>query len=162
MNNISGRFARAIGLLLLLQGCAAAGMTALSAGAGVGMGTGVEHTLNGIVYKTFAAPVSDMRFAALKTLDRMRMPVRHDEQTDEGWMLSADAADRSVEIELQRLTEGTTRMRVVVNEGQIFFKDSSTATEIILQTAQTVDSMAAAATASPPAKVKGKTKGAKS
>src|SRR5262249_44161587 len=110
------RLTSAIGLILVLQGCAAAGMTVFGAGAGVGMGTGVEHTLNGIAYKTFASPVSDMRFAALKTLGRMRMPVTHDEETKEGWTLSADAADRTVDIELQRLTEGTTRMRVVVNE----------------------------------------------
>ena len=40
---------------------------------------------------------------------------------------------------LERLTPQATRMRVVANEGALFFKDSSTATEIILQTAQTLE-----------------------
>ena len=43
-------YAAAIGLL---PGCAAVAVTA----AGVGMATGVSHTLGGIVYRTFAAPV---------------------------------------------------------------------------------------------------------
>jgi len=37
-----------------------------------------------------------------------------------------------------------TRMRVVANQGAIFFKDSATATEIVLQTAQTLQDDAAA------------------
>jgi hypothetical protein len=151
------RLAGVIALALMLDGCAAVGLAVVGAGAGAGMGAGVEHTLNGITYKTFTAPVSDMRNATLKTMDRMRMPVKTDEPTDEGWKLSAEAADRTIDIQLQRLTDGVTRMRVVVNQGQIFFKDSSTATEIVLQTGVTLASNAAAArpTASPAAKKKG-------
>jgi hypothetical protein len=151
------RLVGVIALALILEGCAAVGLAVVGAGAGAGMGAGVEHTLNGITYKTFTAPVNDMRFATLKTMDRMRMPVKTDEQTDEGWKLSAEAADRTVDIQLQRLTDGVTRMRVVVNQGKIFFKDSSTATEIILQTGETLASNAAAArpAASPRTKRKG-------
>ena len=72
---------------LLLQGCAAAaiGVTLATAGAGAGMTAGVEHTLNGIVYKTFASPANEVRFATLKTLDRMGMPLTDDQKTDTGW-----------------------------------------------------------------------------
>lgn len=125
-----------LGLAIALQGCAAAGLTLASAGAGVGMGAGVEHTMNGIVYKTFGASTSEVRFAALKTLDHMRMPVTTDQKSEEGWVLSATAKERTIDIELQALTERTTRMRVVANDGAIFFKDSSTASEIIMETAQ--------------------------
>lgn len=151
------RLVGVIALALLLDGCAAAGLAVVGAGASVGIGAGIEHTLNGITYKTFTAPVSEMRFVALKTLDRMRMPVKDDEQTDDGWKLSAEAADRTVDIQLQKLTDGVTRMRVVVNQGEIFFKDSSTATEIILQTEDTLASSAAAERpiASPTTKRKG-------
>ena len=134
----------AIILALTLQGCAAAGLTLASAGASAGLGAGVEHTFNGIVYKTFATPLNEVRFATLKTLDRMAMPVTADAKSDGGWQLSATASDRTIDIELQQLTARTTRMRVVANEGLIFFKDSATATEIILQTAQALDDDAAA------------------
>jgi Protein of unknown function (DUF3568) len=134
-----------MGLGLLLQGCAAAaiGVTLATAGAGAGMTAGVEHTLNGIVYKTFSAPANEVRFATLKTLDRMGMPLTDDQKTETGWQLSAKAKDRSVDIELESLTDMATRIRVVANEGIVFFKDSATATEIILQTAQTLQDDAA-------------------
>jgi hypothetical protein len=134
------RVAAPVTLALLLQGCAAAaiGVTLATAGAGAGMTAGVEHTLNGIVYKTFAAPANQVRFATLKTLDRMGMPLTGDEKTNTGWKLSASAKDRSVDVEIESLTDTATRIRVVANEGFIFFKDSATATEIILQTAQTL------------------------
>jgi xanthine dehydrogenase molybdopterin-binding subunit B len=133
-------------LAVALQGCAAAGVTLATAGAGVGMGAGVEHTLNGIVYKTFGVSINELRFAALKTLDHMDMPVTADEKTETGWKLTATASERTIDIEFERLTERTTRMRVVANEGMIFFKDASTATEIITQTAQTLQDDRAART----------------
>jgi hypothetical protein len=86
--------------------------------------------------KTFTAPLASVRLAALKTLDQMDMPVKTDAKTEIGWEVSATAADRTIEIELERLTDRTTRMRVVADKGEILFKDTSTATEIILQTAQ--------------------------
>ena len=125
-----------LSLVISLQGCAGAGLAVMGATAGVGMSTGVEHTLNGVVYKTFTAPLSNVRIAALKTLDQMDMPVKTDTKAEAGWELSATAADRAIEIELEQLTDRTTRMRVVADKGEIFFKDTSTATEIILQTAQ--------------------------
>jgi hypothetical protein len=147
------KIGRGLGPLLValtLQGCTAAaiGVTIATAGAGAGMTVGVEHTLNGIVYKTFAASANDVRFATLKTLDHMGMALTTDEATKTGWQLSAAANDRSIDIQLERLTDTATRMRVVANEGWIIFKDSATATEIILQTAQTLQDDAVPARAS--------------
>ena len=133
--------ARIFGILVLalaLEGCAAVGLAVVGAGVGVGAGAGIEHTMNGIVYKTFDAPTNELRFATLKTLDHLGMPVTTDEKSEEGWKLSATATERSIDIELQQLTEKTTRMRVVANDGQIFFKDASTATAIITKTAETL------------------------
>jgi hypothetical protein len=151
MNNFM-KIARGSGLMLFaatLQGCTAAaiGVTIATAGAGAGMSVGVEHTLNGIVYKTFAASANDVRFATLKTLDQMGMPLTTDEATKTGWQLTATASGRTLDIQLERLTDTATRMRVVANEGWIIFKDSATATEIILQTAQTLQDDAVAARA---------------
>src|SRR5262252_5427011 len=106
------RIARTLGPLVFvvaLEGCAAAGLAVV----GVGAGAGVEHTMNGIVYKTFDAPTNELRFATLKTLDHLGMPVTADEKSDAGWKLSATATERTIDIELQQLTEKTTRMRVV-------------------------------------------------
>ena len=115
-------------------------LSVVGAGAGVAAGAGVEHTMNGIVYKTFDSSLNEVRFATLKMFDHMGMPVTADAKTDNGWTLSATASDRTIDVDLERVTDKTTRMRVVANKGDIFFKDASTATEIINQTAQIVDS----------------------
>ena len=124
------------GLAICLQGCAAVGLAVVGAGAGAGVGAGIDNTVNGIVYKTFAAPLNNVRFATLRTFDHMAMPLKSDSKVEGGWKLSATAADRTIDVELERLTPRTTRMRVVANVGSFFFKDASTATAIIIQTAQ--------------------------
>ena len=123
----------------LLSGCAAAGLTVASAGAGVGLATGVDHTLIGTVYKTFTVSVNELRFATLKALDRMDMKLAKDQAQAGGWAIEASAADRVIEIELERLSGKTTRMRVVANQGGWFLRDSATANEIVVQTAGSLD-----------------------
>lgn len=110
----------------------------LGAGAGVAAGTGVSYTLNGIAYKTFTAPAADVRRASLKTLKRMGMKVTKDKSTKEGFSIRATAMDREIYIDLERVTQVTTRMRIDVDKGEIF-KDRATASEIIVQTAYTLD-----------------------
>lgn len=91
--------------------------------------------------------------ATLAGLQRMDISVEGHAATDDGWMVSGTARDRTIDIELEGVTGRTTRMRVVANKGQIFFKDAATATEIILQTAQALDEQAVArARATTPAK----------
>lgn len=125
---------RAVALITCLaglQGCAAVALTA----GGIAGGTGVEHTLNGISYKTFASPVPNVRLAALKSLDKLGIKVKADHKAKDGWQIDASAHDRDVDISFEALSERSTRMRVVVNEGAIFFKDAATGTEIIIETA---------------------------
>ncbi|MDX1483164.1 MAG: DUF3568 family protein [Alphaproteobacteria bacterium] len=117
-----------------LTGCAGAALTA----GGIAGSTGVNHTLSGIVYKTFTTPVKELRVATLRTLSRMKVKVTDDKKEDFGWRIDATAYQRTIEIELERLTPAATRMRVITNKGSIF-KDSATSTEIILQTAQHLD-----------------------
>ena len=132
-------------LTVALQGCAVGGLGLMLAATGTGLaaGAGVDHTLSGITYKTFSVSRSRLRFATLKTLHRMDMKVVKDKRNKDYHAIEAVALDRKIEIELERLTRRTTRMRVVANQGQIFFKDASTATEIIVQTATTLDMQAA-------------------
>lgn len=138
--NFATRPLAVLGLLSIfaLSGCAAVALTA----GGIAGSAGVNHTLSGIVYKTFAAPQGQMRVATLKTLNRMQMKVKKDEKTDDGWHIEAAAVDREIDIELERLTPSATRMRVSTSNDMIF-KDSATSTEIIVQTAEVLDQIKA-------------------
>lgn len=121
----------AIGLVAagLLSGCAAVGLTAL----GVGAATGINHTLGGIVYRTFAEPLPKVKRATLTALGNMAIDVESVEETKEGEIIRAKAVNRSIEVQFEALTPKTTRMRVIADSDGLF-KDSATATEIILQT----------------------------
>ena len=113
----------------LMSGCAAVGVTAL----GIGAAAGVSHTLGGIVYKTFSEPMPKVKQATLTALKRMAIKVESIEKTNEGEMIQSRAANRAIEVQFESLTPKTTRMRVTADSDG-FFKDSATATEIILQT----------------------------
>ena len=117
-------------VLLQLTGCVAVGLTAL----GVGMATGVSHTLGGIVYKTFSLPQTQVKKATLAALARMQVKVLKTTRDGGKEIITAKAGDRDVEIELDALTGNTTRMSVTVKKDGGLLRDSATATEIILQT----------------------------
>ena len=116
--------------LVQLNGCVAVGLTAL----GVGMATGVSHTLGGIVYKTFSLPQSHVKKATLAALARMQVKVVKSNREGDTEYIFAKAGDRDVEVELESLTGNTTRMSVTVKKDKGLLRDSATATEIILQT----------------------------
>jgi predicted RecA/RadA family phage recombinase len=113
-----------------LGGCVAVALTAL----GVGMATGVSHTLGGIVYKTFSLPQARVKKAALAALVRMQVNVLKVTKDGATEVILAKAGDREVEVELEALTGSTTRMSVTVKKDGGLLRDSATATEIILQT----------------------------
>lgn len=114
--------------IVALQGCDPISLTAM----GVGASTGVQHTLTGISYRTFAVPMPRVRSAVMAAFDRMGIEVGGEEPIENGERLTARAADRDIEIELEALTSKTTRMRSTAKNG--LFRDAATATEIILQT----------------------------
>ena len=115
---------------IALCGCAPLAVTA----AGVGGGAAVSHTLNGITYRTFTAPASNVKTASLGALNKMGMKYTGSAKAEHGAeMLKASATDREIEITLEPLSSNSTRMKVVARNGGIFY-DSATATEIILQT----------------------------
>ena len=119
---------------LNLGGCAAVALTAL----GVGMATGVSHTLSGMVYKTFTSPEAEVKRATFGALSRMQIKVVDSKRSGATETIKAKAADREIEIELESLTPNTTRMLVVAKKTDGILRDSATATEIILQTEKLV------------------------
>jgi len=99
----------------------------------VGAAAGVSHTLGGIVYKTFTEPMPKVKRATLTALKRMDIAVESIQANQEGEVIKAKASNRTIEVQLESLTPKTTRIRVTADSDG-FFKDSATATEIILQT----------------------------
>ena len=136
---------RTIGAVLVVlgalgsQGCAGIGLALFGVGAGISGGTGVSYTLDSIAYKTFAASETELRAATLQTFKRMAIEVTETQKTESGTDMTATAGDRTVEVEIDRITARTSRMRVVVKKGW-FLRDRATAGEIIVQTADTLDS----------------------
>lgn len=149
------RVISALGLAALglaIQGCAAVGLTLFSIGAGTATGAGVGYTMDSIAYKTFTVPLPGLTSAVMMTLKRMDIPVSESKEVETGRVITARAGDRDVEIELDRLTSRTTRLRVVAKKN-FFVRDRATATEIILQTDQTLtdNPQLAAVPSAPPA-----------
>ena len=124
----SCRLLAALALASMLTGCDPITLTAL----GVGAAAGVQHTLTGIAYKTFTAPMPRVRTAVKTALSNMDIKVGATEKIENGERIRARAADRDIEIELEALSSRTTRVRSTARSG--IFMDSATATEIILQT----------------------------
>jgi hypothetical protein len=134
-------FPRRFGTLLIaaaafvtLPGCAAVALTAV----GIGMATGVSHTLGGIVYKTFAAPQPKVRRSTVAALGRMQIKVVESKQDGNKEVITARASDRSIEVEIESLTPNTTRVAVTAIKDGGIIRDAATATEIILQTEKLV------------------------
>lgn len=121
-----------------LGGCAGVGLALFGVGAGISGGTGVNYTLDSVAYKTFAASEQELRAATLRTLKRMAMDVTENEATESGRQIMANAGDRTVDIELDRITAKTSRMRVNVKKGWIL-RDRATAGEIIVQTEKSLE-----------------------
>jgi hypothetical protein len=117
----------------LLNGCVGVGMTLFGVGAGVTTGTSVAYTLDGVAYRTFTAPLPQVESATRTALDRMGIRIDSTAKIEQGKAIHAKSNDRDIEIELERVSPKTTRVRTVAKQG-IFFKDRATAGEIIYQT----------------------------
>lgn len=113
---------------VLVTGCMPIALTA----AGVGAAAGVTHTMGGMTYRTFTAPMPQVRGATMTALNRMGIKVESTSKEEAGQLIKASASGRDIEIRLESLSPNTTRMRTVARNG--VFYDSATATEIILQT----------------------------
>lgn len=116
-------------LTISTAGCDPITLTAASLGAGLG----ASHTLNGIIYRTFTAPIKTVENGSVTAMQDMGVKVvsRSTNKVGER-VINATAKDREIEVLLEPLTPRTTRMRVIASNGLL--KDSATAQEIMLQT----------------------------
>jgi hypothetical protein len=118
-----------LGTMAVLSGCAPAALTAL----GIGGSAAAHHTLSGVTYKTFTAPMPRLHLASLDALNRMDIRIGTMWQQDGNQVVTARANDREIEIVLEPISSSTTRMRVIARNSGVFF-DHATAAEIIQQT----------------------------
>ncbi len=116
-------------IAIALSGCEPMALTAF----GVGASAGVQHTLGGVTYRTFTVPAPRVKAAALTALGRMGIKVDSTEKLEGGELIKASTAERKIELEVERISVNTTRLRAVAKQPGLFY-DSATATEIILQT----------------------------
>jgi hypothetical protein len=120
---------------LMLEGCAMVGLTLL----GVGAGVGTNYTLDGIAYRTFTVPIDDLRRATLRALKHMDVTLQSDDITDTGRAIVGLAGDRrTIDVELERLTSRTTRIRVTARYALVL-RDRATAAEFIAETERALD-----------------------
>lgn len=117
------------GTALLLGGCEEMAMIAF----GVGVATGVTQTpLNGTAYRTFTAPVGDVKQATLTSLSRMGIKVLSSKRAGNEEVILVRATDREIEITQEVLRPNSTRRRSVTTHGMVY--DSATSLETVLQT----------------------------
>lgn len=133
--------ARALLLLLplcALQGCETVALTSH----GVAKHAGIEQSLTGRSFKTFSTTLPTLRLATLKAFQRMGIRVNADAQAQEGWTIKGVTHGREIEVNFERISRRTTRMKVLVERNIPLLGDGATGTEIILQTTEMVDRMA--------------------
>ena len=110
-----------------LAACAPLLMTAVSSGGS----RAVSHTLDGVSYRTFTAPLPRVKDASLSALKRMGVESANSANSDHGETIIAKATERDIEIKLESLTPKATRLRVTAKNG--LFRDTATSAEIVAQ-----------------------------
>ena len=120
---------------LVLAGClvlAACQPLALSM-AGAGASAAVGASFAGVSYRTFTAPLPEVKKASMAALENMGIEFQSFGSFDAGEIIFARSTGRTVEVELEALSQRATRMRVSTRDGG-FFYDGATASEIVAQT----------------------------
>lgn len=110
-----------------LAACAPLMMSAVN----MGGSRAVTHTLDGVSYRTFTAPLPRVKDASMTALNRMGIQYAYLEETDHGETITAQATERDIEIKLDSLSPKATRMRVAAKNG--LSRDTATSAEIVAQ-----------------------------
>ncbi len=107
----------------------------ITTAAGVGGSAAITHSLNSMTYRTFTAPAVKVRVATINALDRMKIKVISDSMQSNSniRLVTAKTNERMIEIQIEPISPNTTRMSVTA-KSSVFFYDSATAEEILLQT----------------------------
>ncbi|MFW5431576.1 MAG: DUF3568 family protein [Methylophilaceae bacterium] len=115
----------------VLSGCIAAATTV----AGMGGSAAINHTINGVSYRTFTAPSHKVKKATFIALKRMKIKVvsKGKKKNEDVYLISAKAIKRNIEVEIESISANATRIRVQAKKST-FSYDSATADEIVMQT----------------------------
>ena len=141
-------------LALATSGCVAAalpiGLAALSGSASSAMKAGTDYTLGGAAYRTFSAPLGDVRKAVRGSFAALEIEVTEDVPIVGGgsWIVG-EARQREIHVKLEPVTPALTRLRMVVRQG-LLGRDRATASELIDQTARALESVRTARAAPSP------------
>jgi hypothetical protein len=120
-----------------LGGCEPLALSLLGAGAG----TALRYTIDGVTYRTFTAPATEVKHASLAALERMGIAFESFDRFEHGELIYARAENRAIEIEIEPISQKATRMRIAAKNGG-FFYDTATANEIVAQTERMLGSAA--------------------
>jgi len=139
----------------MTSGCIAAaalpalGLSAMGDVAGAGAKAGIDYSIGRTAYRTFSAPLDDVRCAVLQTFSDLEIEITEDETSDDGnAQIVAEALKLKIRVQLEPVTPALTRLRMTVRRGW-FGRDRATSTELIEQTARALNDIRPIAGASP-------------
>ena len=121
-----------------LAGCETVAVALLGAGAS----SAIRYNLDGIAGRTFTAPLAAVKSASLAALERMGLTLDGTSSFDTGETIYARAPNRDIEIEIEPITQQTTRLSVTAKSGSLL-SDNSTAVELVAQTERQLDAAVA-------------------
>jgi len=79
---------------------------------------GVEHTMGGATYRTFSAPLADVRAAVRQSFRDLEIQVTEDELLiGGGARIVGEALHREITVQLEPVTPSLTRLKMVVRQG---------------------------------------------
>jgi hypothetical protein len=125
-----------LAIAIALPGCAAVvavpaiGSAAASSGASALVRAGSTAVQGGTVYRTFDAPLISVHDAVETTLARLEFPTPDEKVQQERVILSANAIDRHVRVDLQPITPSLTQVSITVSIN-FWQKDSATAATLL-------------------------------
>src|SRR5207249_2512478 len=100
---------------------------------------GVERTMSGAMYRTFSAPLADVRDAVRQSFHDREIQITEDDLLiGGGAKIKGEALHRHITVRLEPVTPALTRLKLVVRHG-LFGRDPATSSELIEQTARALE-----------------------
>jgi hypothetical protein len=115
-------------LLPFASGCATVAISALGAGAGIG----VPYVISDCADRTLNFPFEEINKITPQVLRKMDIAIVNDSEIENGKRIKASTKNLDITIEMERVTQRATRITVNAKKGS-FVKDKATAEEIINQ-----------------------------
>ena len=131
-------------LAMTASGCAALALPAIGTSvmgnaAGGAAKAGVERTMSGAMYRTFSAPLADVRDAVRQSFRDREIQITEDDLLiGGGAKIKGEALHRHITVRLEPVTPALTRLKLVVRHG-LFGRDPATASELIEQTVRALE-----------------------